>query len=1356
MIRRKALLAAATLLLVAPFALVPMLRSTTAAPPRPELSGDRAPGDPSSWGALNIKKLDPVYDGAGGRASDADIMGFYADQTEKGLDLRVDLARPGFPQARRGALDRSDAVIYILIDYTDGGRTTLPDGVRGVAPLAWDRAIRMNRDASGALVTRLMADDVATPGRRAGLEAGETVRASGFADRWDMAEASLNLGSGFQAAVARGAGVAPQSFGAVARQAASAESTPIRYYVMTAVDGRVEDTLEASNQAQSPAGAHNVVFVQHGNQGLTYTTVFRGERGEAAAYAGDPNNPDDGYDELLAAHEYYNLPGNFHMAATLQTAAEWHDPGFNDWLTTGVTSGWAQMVTSAWAQHIMPFFTYNMNSWAVDREKDMTDWRYGGSAVTAWVPERVWLDNPDNDGNGTNASAGVIDWIGNSFSNNGVQAVILDDYIHCGYKNNALDDHHIYTLGTGLKVIPIDNSFVGEVNYDYGAAWNRIINSSADELIVYGNDWEMCAEVSQGAGNAYALNNYIEILRRCSLNSGTVSVWKVNDTLGGFGGGSIALQNGTYGLLGGYGGYGGNNNQWYSDWAGYAGPSNLNARIPKWNYGTIWTQAYNKLITVPVNNISEGAWYVLMTNLHESGWHDAGEISGWQHHYTNHIKNANVHAEAARWAGGLYGASTGAYLSDIDEDGVEEAVIYNDRLLAVFESVGGRLQWLFARGADYNYSVVSNDNVYWVDTDGDYNETNHTAGLSDVSVGGSDREHELYGLSVVSGGGSTVELKLSHPSVEKRIRLTLGNPYFEADYNTYGERAYVKSGFTPDLVDLTWNATLDRVWDPDGVSNNGGYFGFKNPRTNATGAVIVGGVNGVGGAGAAHNLEFQHTLLKGDEFYGDGAFQVYVYAGFTSAVNGQGHIPELKALRDQLLDTLGPDPVRASYYPTPNRLSIRFNTPVKYNAVTLNKIKIDSDNNGTANVTLGAAGDAVTSTADGLVIDLQLGATSAAALEALPHGDLRLMLDAGAFTDVPGNPNLVVTNVENKHVTYEAATKITIDGRIDLTEWHAGTMAIDDPDNDSGWTTANELKDLRVCWDDTYLYLGVHGQVSGNSWLLYLDTDWNGANGQTNLTAIDAWERGATFTAAGFKPDAEWGTYQHQGPFDGSSLFRITGPTTTTNLSGLAVFGLDSQHLYGADSGSEIAIPWDALYGLGPGHCPASTQLAMAVSICWDPEPNGELGGDVMPNNPGGTNLPVVGACYKVKIDVDGNGVVDGSQYPAATPEAPRPPVNVPVVESVYPNPFNPVTRIAYAIPATDGDAGPVPATLSIFDVRGREVARLLDGAALPGHHELTWDGRGSDGLPVPSGFYFARLTARGVTARPVKVVVSK
>ena len=131
-------------------------------------------------------------------------------------------------------------------------------------------------------------------------------------------------------------------------------------------------------------------------------------------------------------------------------------------------------MTSAYGQHMMPFLRDEVNGKAVDVENDLIQFHYNFTPRVAWVPERVWVDNPDNDGNGTTATANVLDWIGDDFTQRR-EAVLLDDYIHCGYENNAFDDHHIYTIGTGLKIIPIDNNFVGEVNYDWGNAWNRIV-----------------------------------------------------------------------------------------------------------------------------------------------------------------------------------------------------------------------------------------------------------------------------------------------------------------------------------------------------------------------------------------------------------------------------------------------------------------------------------------------------------------------------------------------------------------------------------------------------------------------------------------------------------------------------------------------------------------------------------------------------------------------------------------------------------------------------------------------------------------------------------------------------------------
>ncbi len=252
-------------------------------------------------------------------------------------------------------------------------------------------------------------------------------------------------------------------------------------------------------------------------------------------------------------------------------------------------------------------------------------------------------------------------------------------------------------------MLPLDNDFVGQMNYNAGAAMSTIWAGTSDEIIIYGNDWEVCAEVAGfGSSHPNALENYIYVLQQCSLYSDQISVWKLDDVIDTFPTTSITLQNGCYGLLGEWYGYGGGCNSWYCDWAGYTGPNNLDAHSPKWSYETIWKHTHDKITAGPDNQLSQAAWYVMMTNLHETGWHDSGQIADWENRYSNHIKNANAYSEAARWADGWgsYGTNpTGCYLADFDEDGSNEAVIYNDRVMAVFESTGGRAPLDLRQGA---------------------------------------------------------------------------------------------------------------------------------------------------------------------------------------------------------------------------------------------------------------------------------------------------------------------------------------------------------------------------------------------------------------------------------------------------------------------------------------------------------------------------------------------------------------------------------------------------------------------------------------------------------------------------------
>jgi hypothetical protein len=75
-----------------------------------------------------------------------------------------------------------------------------------------------------------------------------------------------------------------------------------------------------------------------------------------------------------------------------------------------------------------------------------------------------------------------------------------------------------------------------------------------------------------------------------------------------------------------------------------------------------------------------------------------------------------------------------------------------------------------------------------------------------------------------------------------------------------------------------------------------------------------------------------------------------------------------------------------------------------------------------------------------------------------------------------------------------------------------------------------------------------------------------------------------------------------------------------------------------------------------------------------------------------------------------------------------------------YPNPFNPVTSIRYAL------AQKAEVRLAVYDVLGRRVKVLVNEIKPSGEHRVDWQGIDDRGLPLPGGVYFYRITAGRAT----------
>ena len=83
-----------------------------------------------------------------------------------------------------------------------------------------------------------------------------------------------------------------------------------------------------------------------------------------------------------------------------------------------------------------------------------------------------------------------------------------------------------------------------------------------------------------------------------------------------------------------------------------------------------------------------------------------------------------------------------------------------------------------------------------------------------------------------------------------------------------------------------------------------------------------------------------------------------------------------------------------------------------------------------------------------------------------------------------------------------------------------------------------------------------------------------------------------------------------------------------------------------------------------------------------------------------------------------------------------------------YPNPFNPNTNINYQVQLS-GDV-----ELSIFDIKGRKIRKLVNEQKPVGDYQIKWDGTNDSGAPLSSGQYFYQLKVGDFTSTKKMVLL--
>ncbi len=230
-----------------------------------------------------------------------------------------------------------------------------------------------------------------------------------------------------------------------------------------------------------------------------------------------------------------------------------------------------------------------------------------------------------------------------------------------------------------------------------------------------------------------------------------------------------------------------------------------------------------------------------------------------------------------------------------------------------------------------------------------------------------------------------------------------------------------------------------------------------------------------------------------------------------------------------------------------------------------------------------------------------------------------------------------------------------------------------------------------------------------------------------------------------------------------------TGSLTVSGLSGSYEAGHTYELTINLDDpvasrwGFEITIIGDDGLNIGTlGNLNGHTQISTTPSRVYMKQTsagtqNGTTGGVTWPvrwtapsEGSGDATIYMAGNAANGNFSTSGDRIYAASETwtEGSVSAAPLPVVAGAVLQSNFPNPFNPRTTIAYELVKSQS------VRLSIYTLDGRLVKHLEDGLRAEGRHEVNWNGMDSRGVAVPSGTYFYRLQAGSVDQTRSMVLV--
>ena len=608
----------------------------------------------------------------------------------------------------------------------------------------------------------------------------------------------------------------------------------------------------------SRAGRAEVSTVLHGNQAIEPGSEIQNlvNTGVGA-----------GLHRPFDVHAAYGVPLNLHVTPTLASAIEWaaadpadgkpwrDGPALNRRIGELARTNIVYLMGSTFSDHMLPYFTeeFNRDNEALARE--FLAAIYGVDLVPSravfWTPERL-LD--------ADTFEKILDM--------GYGATVLDQETHLynwyGREESLTDGAYRINTIDGVKCFVINNiassylfsSHDGGLSMALRALLNRKARSDTqDQVVTMFSNWEAFMENANADGYDEAIRwlanrPWTPIVALEQIANGEVDSWgdPQPDVWGTVDRESPGTDKQAHTWL---------NHATQEDYDNWYVGSDIEeglqgkrfdvrpgAAVPQ-PYGMLYAggivaTSWNEVASITDTNLAKIARGVLhasvfQTAFHEEDNNDLRRYSTGTYMYPATSSNALISfakvAQSQTRFAAVYGevddwAATGgaitvpqAVAKDVDLDGEDEYLLYNDRLFAVFERIGGRLVGVWVRellggdvcqaiGNPVGYAGSETEEEGGANVLGGEIGAFRTSGLKDwwAETGpGSGRGYvnDLYSVAGVAGGW---QFTSPDAAIRKTVTLAAQSWSLEISYDLSGalegQNIYVRNGMSPDLYRL--------------------------------------------------------------------------------------------------------------------------------------------------------------------------------------------------------------------------------------------------------------------------------------------------------------------------------------------------------------------------------------------------------------------------------------------------------------------------------------------------------------------------------------------------------------------------